>query len=137
MSQTILEWMYALCSCLNVKELFTLNRRNIWSLSDSNRNWYHNQLVRRRTLNHLSLLETHKVYLPFSCKRWTSTKTGRFKVSGYLCLSPNMEMYYCTPWAKQEKNGTPLFWLEVTFEWYEGAVVFCVSIFIFCLETTV
>ena len=29
------------------------------------------------------------------------------------------------------------FWVEVTFEWYEGAIVFRVFIFIFCLETTV
>ena len=35
------------------------------------------------------------------------------------------------------ENGTPLFWLEVTFDWYEGAIVFFVFIFIFCLETTV
>ena len=30
-----------------------------------------------------------------------------------------------------------LFWVEVTFEWYEGAMVLGVFIFIFCLETTV
>ena len=31
----------------------------------------------------------------------------------------------------QEKNEAPLFWLEVTFEWYEYVVAFCVFIFIF------
>ena len=39
--------------CLNVKELFAQNRRSIWSLSDSNRIWAHNHLVRKQTLNHL------------------------------------------------------------------------------------
>ena len=36
-----------------------------------------------------------------------------------------------TPWPKQEKNEAPLFLVEVIFEWYEYAVAFCVSIFIF------
>ena len=42
-----------------------------------------------------------------------------------------------TPWPKQEKSETPLFWVKVTFECYEPAMAFCVFIFIFfCLETT-
>ena len=40
-----------------------------------------------------------------------------------------------------KKNEIPLFWVEETFEWYEGAMVFRVFIFylfiFFCLETTV
>ena len=43
-----------LFSYLNVKELFTRNRRDIWSLSDSNGIRTHNHLVRKRTLNHLA-----------------------------------------------------------------------------------
>ena len=43
-----------LCSCLNVKELIAWNRREIWSLSDCNKIRTHNQLVRKRTLNHLA-----------------------------------------------------------------------------------
>ena len=42
-----------LYSCLNIKELFARNRRDIWSLSDSNMIRSHNHLVRKRTLNHL------------------------------------------------------------------------------------
>ena len=39
--------------CLNVTELFSRNRRGIWSLSDCNGTGTHNHLVRKQTLNHL------------------------------------------------------------------------------------
>ena len=39
--------------------------------------------------------------------------------------------------SQTRENGTPLFWVAVTFEWYKGAVEFRVFIFIFCLETMV
>ena len=45
-----------LYSCLNAKELLGIhaqNRRNIWSLSDSDEIRTHNLLVRKQTLNHL------------------------------------------------------------------------------------
>ena len=45
-----------LSSCLNVKELLARNRRDIWSLSDSNRIRTHNHLVHTRTFNHLAKL---------------------------------------------------------------------------------
>ena len=34
-------------------------------------------------------------------------------------------------------NGTPLFWVELTFKVYEDAMTFCVSFFVLCLEPTV
>ena len=40
-------------SSLNVKGLLAQNRRDIWSLSDSNGIRTHNHLVPKRTLNHL------------------------------------------------------------------------------------
>ena len=43
-------------SCPNVKELLAQNRRDIWSLSDSNGIRTHNHLARKRTLNHLASL---------------------------------------------------------------------------------
>ena len=43
-----------------------------------------------------------------------STKIIKPKLSEKL--NPDMEVYYYTPWAKQEKDETPLFWLVVTFE---------------------
>ena len=43
-------------SYLNVKELLAQNRRNIWSLSDSNRIRDYNHLVCKRKLNHLAKL---------------------------------------------------------------------------------
>ena len=43
-----------LCSYLNVKECLAQNRRDIWSLSDSNGIGTQNHLVCKRTLNHLA-----------------------------------------------------------------------------------
>ena len=40
--------------CLNVKKLLARSRRRIWGLSDSNGIRTHNQLVRKRELNHLA-----------------------------------------------------------------------------------
>ena len=45
-----------LYSCLNVKELFAQNRREIWILSDCNGTRTYNHLARKRTLNHLAKL---------------------------------------------------------------------------------
>ena len=45
-----------LYSCLNIKELLARNRRDIWSLSDSNGIWTQNQVVRKRILNRLPKL---------------------------------------------------------------------------------
>ena len=42
----------ALYNCLGVQELLAQNRRNIWSLSDSNGIRTHNHLVRKWPLNH-------------------------------------------------------------------------------------
>ena len=51
------EWIHiTLYSCLNVRELLAQNRRDIWSLSDYNKTWTHNHLVRKWTLNHLAKL---------------------------------------------------------------------------------
>ena len=46
----------ALYSCLNVKELFAWNRRDNWSLSDSNGIRTYNLLVRKQKLDHLAKL---------------------------------------------------------------------------------
>ena len=45
-----------LYSCLNVKKLLAWNWRDIWSLSDSSGNRTQNQLVSKRTVNHLAKL---------------------------------------------------------------------------------
>ena len=37
--------------------------------------------------------------------------------------------------SQQEKNGTPLFWVELTFKGCEDAMIFCVLIFIFLFRT--
>ena len=48
------------CNCLNVKELLPQNRCNILNLSNCNGNWFHNQLLHKRTFSHLAPLETRK-----------------------------------------------------------------------------
>ena len=45
-----------LYSCMNVKELLTRSKREIWSLSDCNWTRTHNNLVHKQTLNHLAKL---------------------------------------------------------------------------------
>ena len=59
-----------------------------------------------------------------------------------LKLYPNMKIYHWNKkktreWFKQEKNGTPFPWVELTFGYYEGNMLFRVFIFVFCLELTV
>ena len=43
-----------LSSCLNVKEFLARDRRDNWSLNDSNGIQTHNHLARKRTLNYLA-----------------------------------------------------------------------------------
>ena len=45
-----------LYSCLNVKEFFARNRRDMQNLEDYNGTRTHNHLVRKQTLNHLAKL---------------------------------------------------------------------------------
>ena len=47
-----------LYSCLNVTELLAQSRHHIWSLSDCNLIRTHNNLVRKRKLNHLAKLSS-------------------------------------------------------------------------------
>ena len=47
---------FTLYSCLNVEELFPRKTCDIWSLSANSEIRTHNQLVRKRTLNHLAKL---------------------------------------------------------------------------------
>ena len=55
-SRTHFQSESALYSCLNVKELLARNRRDIWSLNDSNWSRTHYHLVRKLILNHLAKL---------------------------------------------------------------------------------
>ena len=61
-------------SCLNVKELLARSRREIWSLSDCNVTRTHNDLVHKRSFNHLakqakwlSCVVNTYLYGPFDC----------------------------------------------------------------------
>ena len=50
-------------SCLNVKEPFALNKRDIWSLSNCNGIGTHNHLVRKQTVNLLVKLANDSAML--------------------------------------------------------------------------
>ena len=64
-----------LYSCLNVKELLTLSRCEIWSLSDCNGTRTHNHLVCKRTFNHLAKLA-----------KWLSCVVGTYLYSAFDCM---------------------------------------------------
>ena len=121
----------------DVKELLTRNRRDIWSLSNYNRNRLQNHLVCKRTLNDLALLETPKIHSPFSCKSWRSTKICRLEILETLWFNPNMEIQiqYSISQTREMWDSLDLsrgdFWMN------EGSIVFYVFIFVLCLETTV
>ena len=68
---SVVDWM------LRNSLLDLYSSRDIWNLSNCDGNWSYNHLVCKPILNDLGTLETHKIYLPCSCKRWTSTKIGR------------------------------------------------------------
>ena len=78
---------YTLCSCLNVKELLALNRRDIWSLSDCYGTWTHNQLIRKRTLNHLAKLA-----------KWLSCVVSTYLYGAfvYMFLSCHVREFCCS-----------------------------------------
>ena len=81
-------------SCLNVKELLARSRREIWSLSDCNWSRTQNDLVRKRTLNHLVKL--------ISFAKWLRVRlrTNWFWVRVQLRLSVRFR--------------TKLFWVRIT-----------------------
>ena len=73
-------------SGLNVKEVLAWNRRNIWSLSDSNRTLIHNLLACKRPFNHLaklvkwfSCVVRTCLYGVFDCMSQSSTVGFTFK----------------------------------------------------------
>ena len=71
-------------------------------------------------------------YLSFPCKLWTSTKFARLDLSGKnftFTQTRRFNTEFCDP------NGTTIVWVDMTFEWYEDAMVFRVLIFIFLFKT--
>ena len=60
---------------LNVKELLARTRHHIWGLTDSNEIRTHNQLVRKRTLNHLAKLA-----------KWLSCIVGTYLYGAFECM---------------------------------------------------
>ena len=80
-----------LFSCLNVKDLVARNRRDIWSLSDSNRIWTHNHRVCKWTLINLANLPVRLnswvfIYEQSGC-RFESRCCHLQKTFGFLMFS--------------------------------------------------
>ena len=119
----LLDWVYTTRRCFNVKEIFAPNRRSIWHLSNCNKNRSHNRLVCKRA-------PTIKLHLPFPCKYWTSTRLEGIIIRKTLTL-PRHKDIILNSWSKQEKNGTHQFLVELTFEWYEGTMVFRIFVLFF------
>ena len=73
-------------------------------------------------------------------KRFHANVEGPLRLSGW---SYGQNFDFTQSWRyntklhePNEENGTPLFWVELTFKGYEDTMIFCVSIFIFRLEPT-
>ena len=111
----------ALYISLNVKELVTQKRRNVWSLSDCNRTQTYNHLVRKGSPNHLAKLTKwlnwivstylygafHLMFL--SCHVRVSESIHTL----YLCQcqgNPYSKQvrYLKFKWLQRESNGQPL-----------------------------
>ena len=112
---------------LNVKKLLARNRRDIWSLSDSNGNRTHNQLVCKQRLNHLPKLTKWLSWIV------STNPYGAFDcmfLSFHVRLSERIYSLYLTecqgtPWSKQaryrkfkslqrDSNPQPLSWYTNT-----------------------
>ena len=111
---------YTLYSCLNVKELIAPRRCHIWRLSDCNGTRSHNQLIRKRTLNHLAklgkwLICVVSTYLYgafdcifFSChvRAWEWIHTLQFPGQGTPCST--QAPYLKIKWLQRDSNSEPL-----------------------------
>ena len=104
----------ALCSCLNVKELFTQNTRlfwSIWSLSECNGIRTHNHLARKRTLKHLA-----KLTLKASLTKWLSVclRTKWLWVRVLLLSLKNFRYGACfeqgVPWHSGKLQNVDSLW---------------------------
>ena len=85
-----------LYTCLNFKEGFAQNRRNIWILSGSNKIWTHNLLVCKRKLNRLVKLAkwlscAGSAYLhgAFDCMLLSCYVTFQSESTLFSCLNAN------------------------------------------------
>ena len=71
-----------LYNCLNIKELLPQKRREIWSLSNRNGTQTHNNLVRKRTLNHLTKLAKWLNYVVSIWLVWLNDRAFVYELSG-------------------------------------------------------
>ena len=102
--------------CLNVRELLAWSRRYIWSLSDSNEIRTHNQLVCKRTLNHLSKLakwlscvvSTYQCGV-FDCVIIMSGMSFRVNLHSIVCLNVNELLAHSRHhiWSLSDSNEIP------------------------------
>ena len=79
------------------------------------------------------------IHLMFSSTRWASTKFVRSELTAETSASPKHGKIIFTKvlltkvptCPKQKRNVTPLFWVVLTFEWYEDDMAFRAFVIIF------
>ena len=126
--------------CLNVKQILAQNRRNIWSLSDSNGTRSRNHLVCKRTLNHLPnrpSLQTKWFVYELSGYEFES-RCYHLKISKVFFPSTNQKRLkntFCID-VSMKKHGVAIFvgWTRKRVRYYRVLAVFESSIFLFCRQ---
>ena len=107
----VLEWIHTQ-SCLNFKELLAQNKHEIWSSSDCNRTGTHDQLVCKRTLNHLAnnwaglwILICTVYLIVRSCQ---ATYVFQSESTLYSCLNVKEPLAWNRRWiwSSSDGNGT-------------------------------
>ena len=83
--------VFTLYSYLNDKELLARNRQHICSLSESNETQTHNQLVRKRTLNHVWTVFSFSLFLSPKCSNLLHNHLKKFCVFWYFDRSTNFK----------------------------------------------
>ena len=83
-----------LYGCLNVKKLLARSRCKIWSLSDCNWTWTLNDLVLKRTVNHLANMVNLAKWL--SVRLWTKWLWVWVQLQSLMLLLP---LVTCLKWC--------------------------------------
>ena len=99
--------------CLNVKEILTWNRREIWSLSDGNETRTQNHLVRKQILNYLAktnkwlswILSTF-LYVAFNCRFLFCHLRVSERIHALHMLECHVTRNWCDIWRLNDCHGT-------------------------------
>ena len=90
-----------LYSCLNVNKLCARSRHEIWSLSDCNRTWAHNHLVRKWILNHLAKLTLQFFQMIELCCEYLSVRCIWLYVLVMSCMCFRVNPHSIVAWMSR------------------------------------